>query len=339
MDAKPFIIIGEKIHCTRVFKTDGNRVRKNPDGSFSLVYTRAGETRLLPVPADIVAGREWAAGKVKHCSVAIRQALRGAGEAQALGVDYLQALAEEQEAQGAHYLDVNVDEYTADTAERAEVMRWIAEILQQVVRIPLSIDSSQTETLRAGLAACDRARGRPMLNSASLERAMAIELTAEYDADVIASAAGERTMPRTMEERMANLQALVARLKALGRPDESIFLDPLVFPVATDGRNSLSFIEAVAAARRTFGPAMHITGGFSNVSFGLPNRKLINEVFTWLSREAGADSGIVDPGQINAQVLDALDTQSEAFQLARALLMNEDEFGAEYIAAAREGRI
>jgi 5-methyltetrahydrofolate--homocysteine methyltransferase len=314
-------------------------VRKNSDGTFGLGYVRGGEERTLPVPADIVAGREWAAGKVKHCVVAIRQARQGEGEARALGLDYLQALAEEQEVQGAHYLDVNVDEYTTDAAERAEVMRWVVDVVQRASRLPLSIDSSQTSTLRAGLAACDRARGRPMLNSASLERAEAIGLTAEFDADVIASAAGERTMPRTVEERLAHLRALVARLKGLGRPDDSLFLDPLVFPVATDGRNSRSFIEAVAAARREFGPAVHITGGFSNVSFGLPNRRLINVVFTWLAREAGADSGIVDPAQINGAILDALDTRSEGFRLARALLMNEDEYGAEYIAAAREGRI
>jgi len=339
MSPKPFIVIGEKIHCTRIFKTDGNRVAQTPDGGAALTYTRGGKKKLLPVPAETIAGRDWKGGKVKHCAVAIRQALHGAGESRAAGVDYLQALAEEQEQQGAHYLDVNVDEYTADPAERVETIRWLAGVLQQASRLPLSIDSSQTEVLRAGLAACDRTRGRPMLNSASLERAAAIPLTAEYDADVIASAAGEKTMPRSIEERLANLRVLIGRLKALGRPDDSLFIDPLVFPVATDGRNSLSFIQSVAAIRQEFGPAVHITGGFSNVSFGLPNRKLINEVFTWLSREAGADSGIVDPGQINGKILDALDPNTEGFRLARALLMNEDEFGAEYIAAAREGRI
>lgn len=339
MSAKPFIVIGEKIHCTRIFKTDGNRIAQNPDGSFALVYTRGGERRRLPVPAEVVAGRDWAAGKVKHCAVALRQALRGEGEARELGADYLEALAEEQERQGAHYLDLNVDEYSADPAERVEAMRWLVARVQRAVRRPLSIDSSQTAVLRAGLAACDRARGRPMLNSASLERADAIGLAAEFDAAVVASAAGEKALPRTVEERLANLRDLVGRLRKLGRPDDSLFLDPLVFPVATDGRNSQSFIESVAAIRREFGPAVHITAGFSNVSFGLPNRKLINEVFAWLSREAGADGGIVDPGQINGAILDALDPASEGFRLARALLMNEDEFGAEYIAAAREGRI
>ena len=85
--------------------------------------------------------------------------------------------------------------------------------------------------------------------------------------------------------------------------------------------------------------AFWITGGLSNVSFGLPNRKLINQVFTWLAVEAGADSGIVDPLQINARVLAELDTKSEPFRLAKDLLTGEDAFGGEFIMAHREGRL
>lgn len=71
----------------------------------------------------------------------------------------------------------------------------------------------------------------------------------------------------------------------------------------------------------------------------MPARKLINQVFTWLAVEAGADSGIVDPMQINAKILDSLDTNADTFKLARALLTGEDEFGAEFISAHREGKL
>ena len=71
----------------------------------------------------------------------------------------------------------------------------------------------------------------------------------------------------------------------------------------------------------------------------MPNRKLINQVFTWLAVEAGADSGIVDPLQINDKMLQTVDTASEPFKLARALLTGEDLFGAEFITAHREGRL
>ena len=339
MDKKPFIVVGEKIHCTRIFKTDGERVATSADGGFELTYTRGKAKRALPVPPVFVGGPDWASGKVKHCAVAIWQALNGDSAAQAAGVDYLVAMAEQQAAQGAAYLDVNVDEYTTDGVERVRVMRWLAGLLQQHSPLPLSIDSSNLDTLRAGLSACDRARGRPLLNSVSLERGEAIALTKEFDTDTVMSAAGETSLPDSVEERLANLNRLAGLLRALGRPDDSFFIDPLVFPVASDGRNGLDFIQTVAAVRRQFGPAAHITGGFSNVSYGLPNRKLINEVFSWLARDAGADSGIVDPGQINGAILDALDTASKGFQLARALLLNEDEFGMAFITAAREGAI
>lgn len=339
MQKRPFIVVGEKIHCTRIFKTDGARLAATPGGGFALTYTRGKAKRALPVPACFLEGADWAAGKVKHCAVAIWQALNGDAAAQAAGIDYLVAMAEQQAEQGAAFLDVNVDEYTTDAAERTRVMRWLAGMLQQQSPLPLSIDSSNIETLRAGLAACDRGRGRPMLNSVSLERAEAIPLTAEFDTDTVMSAAGETSLPDTVEGRLANLDRLVARMRELKRPVDSFYIDPLVFPVASDGRNGLSFIESVAAIRKQYGPSAHITGGFSNVSYGLPNRKLINEVFTWLSREAGADSGIVDPGQINGAILDALDPASKGFVLARALLRNEDEFGMAYISASREGEI
>ena len=71
----------------------------------------------------------------------------------------------------------------------------------------------------------------------------------------------------------------------------------------------------------------------------MPNRKLINQVFADLAVRAGADSGIVDPLQINGKILAALDDQSEPYRLARALLSGEDEFGGEFLAAHRDGRL
>jgi 5-methyltetrahydrofolate--homocysteine methyltransferase len=234
---------------------------------------------------------------------------------------------------------VNVDEFSTDPAEKLRAIRWVCEVVQKGSKLPLSIDSSNPDILRAGLAACDRGRGRAMVNSVSLERADSIRVAAEFNAAVIASAAGEKGLPNSTEERLANLARLMPQLRAVGIPDEAIFIDPLVFPVGTDCNNGKSFIEAVAALRKTYGKAIHITGGLSNVSFGMPNRKLINQVFTWLAVEAGADSGIVDPLQINGRILAALDTQSEPFGLAKALLTGEDAFGGEYISAHREGRL
>jgi 5-methyltetrahydrofolate--homocysteine methyltransferase len=114
-------------------------------------------------------------------------------------------------------------------------------------------------------------------------------------------------------------------------------IDPLVFPISVDGQNGPDFLNSCRAVRQAFGPDVHLVAGLSNVSFGMPNRKLINQVFAWLAVEAGADGGIVDPSQINADILSGLDPDAEDFALARALLLGEDEFGMNYIMAMRAG--
>jgi cobalamin-dependent methionine synthase I len=271
--------------------------------------------------------------------VAVWQGLYGDAAAQAAAVDYLQFLALRQEASGAAFLDVNVDEFSTDVAERCRAIKWVAGVVQKKSKLPLSVDSSNPAILRAGLEACDPARGRPMVNSVSLERAEAIPIAADFKAVVIASAAGEKDLPGNTEERLTNIARLMPKLEAAGIVGAAIYVDPLVFPVATDSNNAKAFLDAVAAIRRQYGRDIHISGGLSNVSFGMPNRKLINQAFTWLAVEAGADSGIVDPLQINARMLDTVDVNAEAFRLARALLTGEDLFGAEYIAAHREGRL
>jgi cobalamin-dependent methionine synthase I len=218
-------------------------------------------------------------------------------------------------------------------------MQWTVDAVQKAVAVPVSVDSSHIAVLRAGLQACDPSRGRPMVNSVSLERAEAIEIAAAHKAVVIASAAGEKDLPNTPEERVANFERLMPKLRIVGFEDDDLHLDPLVFPISTDGGNGRRFLDTVAAVRARYGDAVHIVAGLSNVSFGMPNRKLINQVFARLAVEAGADGGIVDPLQINAGILDTLDPATEAFKLARALLLGEDEFGMEYIAASREGRV
>jgi hypothetical protein len=84
---------------------------------------------------------------------------------------------------------------------------------------------------------------------------------------------------------------------------------------------------------------VHVTGGFSNVSFGMPQRRLLNEVFVWMALEAGADSGIVDSLLAGPARIAALDPTSEPFRFAHAVLSGQDEYGAEFLAASRDGRL
>ncbi len=339
MKIERFIGVGENIHCTRVYKVGGAFCREVAPGRHAICYRTAEGPAELAVPAFFLAGADWQAGKVKHCQVAIRQGLEGDAKGRAAGLDYLRYLARAQEASGASYLDLNVDEYSTDIDERVRIMDWLVKVVQDAVAIPVSVDSSNQDILEAGLKAADPARGRPMVNSVSLERTDAIAVAARHNAVVIASAAGEAGLPSSQEERMSNIGRLMTMLGDVGLMGGAVHVDPLVFPISTDSRNGALFLETVDEVRRRYGADIHIVAGLSNVSFGMPNRKLINQVFAWLAVQAGADGGIVDPQQINADLLNGLDPDAADFRLAKALLTGEDEFGMEYIAAAREGRV
>jgi hypothetical protein len=334
-----FIAVGENIHCTRIYKVGGAFVKSLDPNTHVIAWQQGGQERRLPVPQRFVESSDWRAGKVKHAAVAMWQGLHGDAEARRAAAEYLHHLAHTQEAHGACYLDVNVDEYSTDKAERVEVMRWAAEVIQEACTVPLSIDSANVEILQAGLAACDPSKGHPMVNSVSLERREAIETAAASGAVVIAGANGETSMPATKEERLENLERLLGLLERAGFRRGAIHLDPLVFPVAVDPSNGVVILQTVAELRRHYGQEVHFAPGLSNISYGMPNRKLINQVFSWLCIQEGLDGGIVDPLQINPQALEALDPDSEAFRITRAFLTGEDQFGMRFIAAARSGQL
>ena len=335
MKVSKFIAVGENIHCTRILKVGGKSVRETGGGKYAVVYKAGAQAMELPIPDVFMKKADWENGRVKHCAVAVWQGNYGNSADKVAGKDYIQNLARLQEAVGATYLDINVDEFSTDIEERVKMMKWTVGIVQQAVKIPVSIDSSNTSILRAGLEACDKSRGKPMVNSVSLERAEAIETAAKFNAVVIASAAGEKGLPSTNEERMKNIDTVIPKLMAVGLKKQDIHVDPLVFPISTDSQNGKNFLETVSCVRAKYGSEIHIVAGLSNVSFGMPNRKLINQVFSWLAVEAGADGGIVDPMQINAEILSSMDTASEQFKLAKALLTGEDEFGMNFITAFR----
>jgi len=334
-----FITIGENIHCSRIYKTNGKFVEKDENGRFLLKYRADNEQRTVPIPDEFTENSDWQAGKVKHCAVALWQTAYGNDAEKKAGIDYLKHMAKVQESAGADYIEVNIDEFSRDTEERIKLIKWLITEIQRTVKKPVSVDSSNPEILGAGLEICDAERGRPMLNSVSLERLSAIEHVKKYRPVVVASAAGEQGLPSNVEERIANLDRLIPIIMEAGLDISDIYVDPLVLPIATDGKNGKILLDSTSAIREKYGNKIHIIGGFSNISFGMPKRNLVTQVFTYLAVEAGADSGIVNPVHVNNDILDSMDTSSEAFKLARALLMGEDEFGMQFITAVRGGTI
>ncbi|MCL1909813.1 MAG: dihydropteroate synthase [Kiritimatiellaeota bacterium] len=338
---KTFIVVGENIHCTRVRLTSGKFIIDTADGRKALAFKADGKPAALPIPQAVVEGEEFTGGKVRHVMVAAWQGMYGATEAdKAAGIAYIQSLARQQEAEGASFLDVNVDEFSrTDATENVKAVKWVADIVQAACKLPLSIDSSNPLVLEAGLAACDTSRGKPLVNSVSLERAALVPVAAKGGACVIAGASGAERMPETTQERIDNLFKLAELLKANNIAIGDTFFDPLVMTISADGANGLKVIDSIRAVREHFGPAAHFAPGLSNVSYGLPKRPLINQVFARLCQDAGCDGGIVDPAQINAKILAGIDLTTEASKLAIALLKGEDDFGMEFITAVREEKI
>ncbi len=339
MKISRFTVVGENIHCTRILKRDGAFIGKTGSGGDAIIYESGGTSKLLPIPDPFIKCADWENGKVKRCAVAVWQGMYGSSADRESGIEYLQTMARDQEKSDASFLDINVDEFSMDLDERIKAMKWTSALVQEIASLPLSIDSSNEDVMRAGLKECRRAGGRPMMNSVSLERPGLIDVAAEYKAAVVVSAAGKKALPATVGERMENLAALIPQLNAKGIDISWMYVDPLVYTISTDPHNGRIFLDAVSAIRKEYGPDINIIGGLSNVSFGMPCRKLINQVFAYLSVEQGGDGGIVDPLQINKKALEAIDVECESFELARALLMGEDDFGMNFISAHRDGKL
>ena len=338
-EIKRFISVAENIHCTLIRKVGGKFAEETSGGQGLIHYFDGGEKKSMEVPGKFVGAEDWKKGKVKHMAAAMWQGFYGKGKVREQGIDYIRHWAKEQESFGATYQDVNVDEFSTDVDERKKLITWVAGIVQDASGLPLSIDSSNLDLLRAGLEACDTSRGKPMVNSVSLERSDAIELAAEYKAVVIAGATGEESMPESMEDRVENCSRLMDRLEKAGFVASDVHFDPLVFPVSVNKENGLIIIDTIKKLREKFGDEIHFAPGLSNISYGMPNRKLINQVFTYICVQAGLDGGIVDPRHINLDVLNGMDTGSEKYTITADLVLGKDDFGMNYISASREGKL
>lgn len=335
-----FAIIGENVHTTRIVLRRGRMVTTSPDGLESMRFLEAdGRARYLTIPEEVKRTQDYDEGRVKHVKIAIQAAMAGKEPEATDGMDYLRRLVERQIAARADFLDLNVDEISLKPNEQKEAMKWLVETVQSITDTPLSVDSSNVEVIEAGLQRCCRRRRRHLLNSASLERVEALDLAVKYDTCTIVTAAGESSMPQGTEERVDNASRMVDAALERGLSLKNLYVDPLVFPISVDSEFGNHCFEAIRRLRRRFGPHIHITGGFSNVSFGLPARRLINDTFLNLAVEAGADSGIIDPVTTRVDRALSMDRSSGPCQLAEDLLLGRDLYCANFLRAYRKGEL
>jgi 5-methyltetrahydrofolate--homocysteine methyltransferase len=335
-----FTIIGENIHATRVLLRKGRRVTVLDDGTEAVVYKDgSGEINYLKVPESYKRTQPYEQGQIKHFMIAI---LKGIGDdpAQQLeGRAYVHHGVRRQIPRGAHYLDLNVDEVSPKVEVQKQAMQWLVRTVQEVSHLPPSVDSSNTDIIEAGLSVYDRRAGRPLLNSLALERLETIEMVKRFDTKVIVTAAGASGMPQDDMERVENVKQLMEAVQSADVPLQDTHIDALVFPISVSPQFGLHYLDAVRELRSIYGADVHITGGLSNVSFGLPSRKLINDTFIYLGLEAGIDSGIIDPVQSDMRRVFELDVHSEPVKLARDMLEGRDDYCVNYIQAWRDGRL
>ena len=135
-------------------------------------------------------------------------------------------------------------------------------------------------------------------------------------------------MPSSSQDIIDRAAGLVKELGAIGFAQAAIYLDPLVQPISTDSGKGVMVLDAVRSIRRQF-PEVHITGGLSNISYGLPQRKIINRTFVSLMMEAGMDSAIIDP----------LDSAIMATIKTADMLLGSDNFCMNYLKGVRSGAI
>jgi 5-methyltetrahydrofolate--homocysteine methyltransferase len=224
--------------------------------------------------------------------------------------DYAAAvdIARQQVANGAQIIDVNMDEGMLDSpAAMAKFLSLIAGE-PDIARVPVMIDSSKWSVIEAGLKCV---QGKAIVNSISLKEGEEAflahaRLCVRYGAAVVVMAFDEKGQADTIERKVAICERAYALLtERIGFAPEDIIFDPNIFAVATGieehNRYSLDFIEATAAIKQRM-PAVHVSGGVSNVSFSFrgndPVREAMHSVFLYHAIRAGLTMGIVNAGQL-----------------------------------------
>jgi len=313
-------IIGENFNTTRRLRTTSPRIKKDGDNVGVTYPGRDGETRVLDVtaiwPKDATALRRF---QVPHVAHAVRTK----------NVDYLTWVIRSQIDAGANIIDLCVDEISVNPDERHDCMRWLVPVAQGIADVTYAIDSSDPNTVLAGLEKYDVSKSRPAINSVNLEegRQVLIEIAGKYNALLFANASGRESMPQDAEQRVANLAQIMELMDKSNVPMTDRYLDPLAFPVGAGSEFSLHYLDAVKEIRKRY-PDVHIFGGHSNTSFGLPQRKIVNNAFIVLAILAGCDTLMIDP------IMNPPQAYVE-FRLAADVLLNKDEFAMRYISHFR----
>ena len=276
------------------------------------------ETRVSSPKKEVIIGDE-------QPTVLIGERINPAGKkklAEALKVGELEIVRREALAQaqaGADILDVNVGTFGVD--EVALLPRAV-QVVMDTIDIPLCLDSVNPEALAAALKVY---KGRPLINSVTGEEhslAKVLPLVKEYNAAVIGLVQDDEGIPKDSERRVAIAHKIMKRAEAAGIPRKNIIIDCLTFAIGADTSSGPAVIEAIRRIKAELG--VNLTVGASNVSFGLPDRDLLNNSFVAMTIAAGVTCLIVDVVKVRPTVL------------ATDLILGRDKHARRYIEAYRQ---
>ena len=228
--------------------------------------------------------------------------------------DFVLELAKSQIEAGADILDINVG---IPGIDESQVMGEVVTAVSEAFDVPLCLDSPNPQTLAAGLRA---APGRPLVNSVNgEEKALQaiLPVVKEFGVPVIGLVIDDNGISMDPEKRLSIAAKIIERAGQMGIPIEDIVIDPLAMAVSADHNAGLVTLRTMALIQEEFG--VNMTLGASNVSFGLPQRQIINQAFLALVIPNGASCAITNAVRLTSTIR-AID-----------LLLGRDEYSMRYI--------
>ncbi|MGL5415673.1 MAG: homocysteine S-methyltransferase family protein [Clostridium sp.] len=205
-------------------------------------------------------------------------------------LDYVLNQALEQTDAGAEILDVNVG---LPEINEKEMMEEVILELQSIIDTPLQIDSNKKEVLERGLRVYN---GKPIVNSVSGEEKALDEilpLVKKYGAAVVGLTLDERGIQPKAEERVKIAEKIINKAIEYGIKKEDVYIDCLALTASAQQEEVMETIKGIRMIKEKFGVKTLL--GVSNISFGLPNRSIINETFLAIALGAGLDLPIMNP--------------------------------------------
>jgi len=224
-----------------------------------------------------------------------------------------------QTKSGADVLDVNVTVFGMD--ETPLLPRAIQAVME-VSDLPLCIDSANANALKAALKVYT---GKPLINSVSgeeksLERVL--PLVKEYGTAVVGLTQDDNGIPKDAKTRIAIAEKIINRAEQMGIPRQDVIIDCLALSIGADPNSAVVALETIHEVKSRFG--VNMTLGASNISFGMPDRLLINCSYLAMTIAAGVTCPVVDVSKVRSSVL------------ATDLLLAKDKRARRYIAAFRQ---